>query len=107
MIARCAGPEKRNAMIDLLFDQQKNWAFVDKPLDALTATVKQAGMSQAAFETCLNDQKLLNQVNQMRDDASAKFKIDATPTFFINGKKYSGELSISELDKDIAAASKT
>ena len=31
MLARCAGDDKRNAIIDLLFSQQKNWAFTDKP----------------------------------------------------------------------------
>ena len=106
MLARCAGPDKRNAMTDLLFDQQKNWAFVDKPVDALAATVKQAGITQAQFEACLKDQKLYSQVNQTRDDASAKFKIDATPTFFINGKKYTGELTVAQMDKDIDEATK-
>ena len=106
MLARCAGADKRNAITDLLFDQQKNWAFVDKPVDALAATVKQAGITQAQFETCLKDQKLYDQVNQTRDQASTKFKIDATPTFFINGKKYTGELSVAQMDKDIGDATK-
>ena len=106
MLARCAGADKRNAITDLLFDQQKNWAFVDKPVDALAATVKQAGITQAQFETCLKDQKLYDQVNQTRDQASTKFKIDATPTFFINGKKYTGELSVAQMDKDIDDATK-
>jgi protein-disulfide isomerase len=99
MLGRCAGPDKRNAVLDLLFDQQKNWAFVDKPVEALAATVKQAGISQADFETCLKDQKLYDQVNAERDDASKKFGINATPTFFINGKKISGEMSVDDLDK--------
>ncbi|MCW6510153.1 DsbA family protein [Hyphomicrobiales bacterium BP6-180914] len=106
MLARCAGPDKRNAMTDLLFDQQKNWAFVDKPVDALAATVKQAGISQAQFESCLKDQKLYDQVNQTRDKASTDLKIDATPTFFINGRKYAGELSVAQIDKDIDEATK-
>ena len=106
MLARCAGADKRNAITDLLFDQQKNWAFVDKPVDALAATVKQAGITQAQFETCLKDQKLYDQVNQTRDQASSKFKIDATPTFFINGKKYTGELSVAQMDRDIEDATK-
>ena len=106
MLARCAGADKRNAITDLLFDQQKNWAFVDKPVDALAATVKQAGITQAQFETCLKDQKLYDQVNQTRDQASTKFKIDATPTFFINGRKYTGELSVAQMDKDIGDATK-
>ena len=44
MLARCSG-DKREAMIELLFAQQKNWAFVDKPLDGLLNVVKQTGMN--------------------------------------------------------------
>ena len=102
MLARCAGPEKRNAVVDLLFDQQKNWAFVDKPLDALAAVVKQTGMSQTQFETCLKDQELYSKVNQARDQASDKLKVEATPTFFINGRKQSGEITVPELDTMMA-----
>jgi protein-disulfide isomerase len=101
MLARCAGPEKRNAIVDLLFDKQKDWAFVDKPLEALAATVKQAGISQSDFESCLKNQQLYEQVNQTRDNAAKNFHVDATPTFFINGKKLSGELPIAEFDKAI------
>lgn len=99
MLARCSGPEKRNAMIDLFFDQQKNWAFTDKPLDALANLVKQTGMTQASFETCINDQSLYEKINQERDHAAEKFGIDATPTFFMNGKKVSGEITPDALDK--------
>ena len=99
MLGRCVGADKRNAIVDLLFTQQKNWAFVDKPVEALAATVKQAGVSQADFDTCLKDQKLYDQVNAERDQASTKFGINATPTFFINGKKIAGELSVDDLDK--------
>jgi protein-disulfide isomerase len=99
MLARCAGPDKRTAMVDLLFEQQKNWAFTDKPLEALSNLVKQTGMTEASFETCINDQGLYDKINQVRDTAAQKFGIDATPTFFINGKKVSGELSPDALDK--------
>ncbi len=102
MLARCAGPDKRAAIVDLLFAQQKNWAFVDKPVEALASTVKQAGLSQGDFESCLKDQKLYDQINQIRDKASQQFKVDATPTFFINGQKHAGELSVAELDKLLA-----
>ncbi|WP_131195866.1 DsbA family protein [Lichenihabitans psoromatis] len=99
MLARCAGPDKRMAMVDLLFAQQKNWAFVDKPVEALANTVKQAGISQTDFETCLKDQKLYDQVNAVRDNAAQKFAVDATPTFYINGKKQAGEMTVTDLDK--------
>ena len=102
MVARCAGPDKRNAMIDLLFAQQKNWAFVDKPLQGLTNLVKQTGMSQETFESCLKDQKLYDNINAVRDVAAKQFSVDATPTFYINGKKVAGEMSIDEMAKHFA-----
>ncbi len=99
MLARCSGPEKRNAMVDLLFAQQKNWAFTEKPIEALANLVKQTGMSQEAFEACLKDQSLYEKVNDVRNRASEKFGISATPTFFINGRKQAGEMSTEQLDK--------
>ncbi len=101
MLARCSG-DKREAMVDLLFAQQKNWAFVDKPLQGLSAVVKQAGMGDDAFNACLKDQALFDKVAQVRDRASEKFGVDATPTFFINGDKKPGEIRPEDLDATLA-----
>jgi protein-disulfide isomerase len=99
MLARCAGPDKRDAMVDLLFQQQRNWAFVDKPIEALASIVKQTGMSQESFEACLKDQTMHEKVNEVRDHAAEKFGVNATPTFFFNGVKHNGEITPDELDK--------
>ncbi len=99
MLARCAGPDKRDALLDRLFAQQNAWAFVDKPVESLLAQVKQAGMSQTDFETCLSNRELYDQVNQIRDRAAEQFNIDSTPTFFVDGRRLSGELALSEFDK--------
>jgi protein-disulfide isomerase len=98
MLARCVGDDKRYLMIDLLFDKQKDWAFADKPLEALSSLVKQTGMSDETFNACVNNQALYDQVNQVRDRAAQKFGIDATPTFFVNGKKVTGEIAPKDLD---------
>jgi protein-disulfide isomerase len=100
MLARCSG-DKREAMIELLFTQQKNWAFIEKPLDGLSNIVKQTGMSQESFEKCLKDQALYDKVNMVRDRGAEKFNVNATPTFFINGKRVSGEMTVEQLDKEI------
>jgi len=99
MLARCAGPDKRNAIVDLLYTQQSAWAFGDKPLEALAGLVKQAGVSQADFESCLKDQALYDQVNQTRARAAQAFKVSATPTFFVNGQEMNGELPLEAFDK--------
>jgi protein-disulfide isomerase len=99
MLARCAGPDKRNAIVDLLYTQQNAWAFGDKPLEALAGLVKQAGVSQADFESCLKDQALYDRVNQTREHAAQAFKVSATPTFFVNGQELNGELPLDAFDK--------
>jgi protein-disulfide isomerase len=106
MLARCAGPDKYYPLIETLFAQQQKWA-VREPIPPLLAIAKQAGFTQQTFEECINDSALLNKVQQMRDRGSTKFKVDSTPTFFINGERHSGAMSIEELDKIIQALIKS
>ena len=101
MLARCAGPEKYYALIETLFAQQQKWA-VREPLPPLRAIAAQAGFTEKSFDACINDKDLLAKVQQMRDRGTQKFKVEATPTFYINGEKHSGAMSIEELDKVIA-----
>lgn len=101
MLARELG-DKRNAVVDLLFLQQKNWAFSEKPLDGLANVLKQTGMGQERFEAILKDQILFDKINKIRDRASEKFSVNSTPTFFINGDKYTGEINYADFEKIIA-----
>lgn len=103
MLARELGDDKRDAAINLLFSQQKNWAFIDKPLDGLANVLKQTGMGQERFEAILKDQALYEKVNKVRDRAAEKFGVNSTPTFFVNGEKYTGEVTLADIDKIIAA----
>jgi protein-disulfide isomerase len=106
MLARNAG-DKRDAVVDLLFAQQKNWAFVDKPLDGLAGVLKQTGLGQEKFEATLKDQQLFENVSKVRDRAAEKFGINSTPTFFINGDKYSGEISEADLERILTEKTKS
>ncbi|WP_414475023.1 DsbA family protein [Microvirga sp. M2] len=101
MLARCDGNDKFYPITDMLFEQQKNWAFVDKPLDSLRQLMKQAGFSQEKFDACLKDQKLYDAVNAVKNRAMEQFSVDATPTFFINGQRHPGSLTIDGIEKVI------
>ncbi len=104
MLARCDGNDKYYPISDLLFDQQQNWAFVRKPqspVDALEQIVRQAGFSKEKFEACLKDQNTYAAINAVKTRGLETFKVDSTPTFFINGTKHNGALSIEEMEKII------
>jgi protein-disulfide isomerase len=61
---------------------------------------KQFGFTEQSLDACLNNEALFKAINAVRDRGSS-FGVNATPTFFINGKKYEGALSMDDLDKAI------
>ena len=83
------------AVAELLFKQQKNWAFVDKPLDALEAQMRQTGMSAETFKKCLDDKELYQNVIKVNKRGSEKFNVQSTPTFFINGERRIGTIPLA------------
>ena len=101
MLARCAGGEKSMALIDVLFASQDRWAVRD-PLPALMQIARQAGFTQATFEECLRDQKLYDNIVAMRERGAKEYKVESTPTLFINGKMQKGGVSSDELEKLLA-----
>jgi len=103
MLARCAGESDKGkyfALVDTLFNQQRAWA-VEKPLPPLLALAKQAGFTEKSFNDCLANQKVLDGIEAVRQRAIDKFKVQSTPTFFINGNSYSGAMTIDEMAKII------
>ncbi len=105
MLARCAGPDKRDAVVDRLFDRQADWAFAANPLFKLKEQLLASGMSEADFDACLKNQTLFDQVKAMRDAASSKLGVSSTPTFFVGGQKMTGDHSLDAFDKILAPGS--
>lgn len=101
MLARCAPEEKYFDVMDALFADQRAWAFTNDPYNSMLNFSKQLGFTQESFEACLTNQSLLDGVNAVRDKGGNEFKVDSTPTFFINGEKVSGALSFEEMSKII------
>ncbi|UIJ71134.1 thioredoxin domain-containing protein [Aurantimonas sp. HBX-1] len=104
MLARCTGDDaRRTAMVDVLFDQQAEWARAENASTALLNIAKLAGMSQEEFTTCLNDKELQQKIVETQQRGQAEFGVEATPTFFVNGDKYSGSLSPEQMAAVIEA----
>ena len=101
LLARCVPSDKYFPMIETLFAQQRDWV-VQSPLQPMRAIAKQAGVSQEAFDACLEDHKLIEGIEKVRSQAADKFGVNSTPTFFVNGKRLAGALSIEEMEKEFA-----
>jgi protein-disulfide isomerase len=103
MLARCAPEDKFFDMTSLFFQTQQMWHVSQNQTDALFSVVKQTGFTRDAFEACLKDQKLLDGVTAIQKRAADVFKVNATPTFFINGKKAAKFQTITDMDQTLAA----
>jgi protein-disulfide isomerase len=97
MLARCAPEDRYYPMVEVLFKQQEQWAGAANAEEPLLQISKLAGFTQESFKACLTNQKLLDDVNAVRERGANEFGVDATPTFFINGTKYAGALSVDEM----------
>ncbi|EYR79213.1 DsbA family protein [Shinella sp. 838] len=84
-------------MISMLMKQQETWAAAQDGREALLQMSKLAGFTQESFQACLTNQKLLDDVNAVRERGAKEFGIAATPTFLINGKRYSGDMSVDTM----------
>lgn len=102
MLARCAPKDKYFDVTGMFFEQQMNWARAENPVDALFNLSKQVGFTQETFKTCLTDQKLLDGINAVKDRAADTFRVDGTPTFFVDGRSTKGIGSKEELDQVLA-----
>ncbi|MFI4975266.1 MAG: DsbA family protein [Caulobacterales bacterium] len=107
LLARCAGKDKYFQVTDAIYRQQDQmFAPGASPRDTLLAIAqKQAGLSEAQFDACVNDDKAQQALNARVDTYSKIDKINATPTFVIDGKVFdAGFMSLDDMDKAITAA---
>ena len=103
MIARCAPPDRFYAYTDMFFGAQDKWVTARDYRDALARLVKLGGMSRKEFDNCLKNTALENKIVEGRLVASKELDVNSTPTFFINGTKFTGAPTVEEFDKAISA----
>ena len=107
MLARCAGPDRYFPRIEALFQTQKTWAVQgEEAMDKLLQFGRQAGFSKESFDKCMADKELFNKIVETRTIGYEKFGIDSTPSFFINGKRMSGEHELKDFEAKFTGINK-
>ena len=98
MLARCAPAERYFDVVDAYFELQETWLRSENVYNAILDLAKQFGFTQQSFEACLQNQALFDGLNAVKDRGAAA-GVTGTPTFFINGEKQVGALTIAKLDE--------
>jgi len=93
MIARCAGtPEKFFGMAELIYAGQSEWARAGEPatiVEELRKIGRLAGLDDATMEACLQDADKARTLVAWYQEKAGADGVDSTPSFVINGTKYS------------------
>jgi protein-disulfide isomerase len=105
MVARCAPPDRFYAYVDTFFGAQEKWVTARDYRDALARLVKLGGMSREEFDNCLKNTAVENKIVETRLIASKELDVNSTPTFFINGTKFTGAPTVEEFDKVLSGLS--
>lgn len=95
MLARCAGDSKWYETVDTLYRNDDAWAHAPNPLEGLRKLMLNAGMSNESFEACLKDKTLQENITTVSRNGSLA-GVTSTPTFFINGTKHQGFMTIEQ-----------
>lgn len=110
-IARCLPEDKYFAFIDLLFKNQSKWdveyssenpalATPEGVHSGLVLLGRIAGMSAEQVDQCMSNKAEDERINKVASDGEARYGINATPTFILNGVKIgSGNLPFDTLSK--------
>ena len=91
IIARCGGADKFFAITDLLYTKQSEWtkgtpAEIAENLRRIGLT---AGLAQEDVQSCFSDGEKAQNLVAWYEENRAEDEISSTPSFIINGVKYS------------------
>ncbi|CAK8162289.1 putative Disulfide bond formation protein DsbA [Candidatus Xenohaliotis californiensis] len=92
-LLECVGVEQARKLRMLLFQSQSKWVFsrnTTKLLDNIYNSIKISGISREKYDKCINDNDAITEMINRKENAMKKIGVFATPTHFINGKKYEG-----------------
>ena len=93
MIARCGGEMRFWGITDLIYERQREWiAGGSDPaliVENLRKIGKTAGLDDAALDACMSDGETAQNLVAWYETNSKADGITGTPSFIINGEKYS------------------
>ena len=105
IILRCSIiNEKKFDLLGTIYKKQNLWA-VGSDINRINESIKKIGtefnMKEEKMNSCLKNDKSQDEILNQRIEAQKKYKIQSTPTIFINEKKYSGEVNYKKFKKAI------
>ena len=105
IIVRCHEDKNKNfQLLDEIYKKQNQWA-VGSDINPINESIKKIGLDSGLdndkMDSCLKNENTQDQILNERIEAQKKYKIQSTPTIYINKKKYDGEHKYKQFKKVI------
>jgi len=105
IIVRChVDSKKKFQLLGEIYKKQNQWA-VGSDINIINESIKKigldSGLNNNKMDKCLNNENVQDQILNERIEAQKKYKIQSTPTIYINEKKYEGKHEYKQFKKAI------
>ena len=105
IIVRChLDSNKSFQLLGEIYKKQSQWA-VGSDINIINESIKKigldSGLNNDKMDSCLKNENTQDQILNERIEAQKNYKIQSTPTIYINKKKYDGEYKYKQFKKAI------
>ena len=105
IIIRCISDnDKKFQLLGEIYKKQNQWA-VGSDINVINESIKKigldSGLSNNKMDKCLNNEIVQEQILNERIEAQKHYKIQSTPTIYINKKQYKGKHEYKPFKKAI------
>ena len=105
VVVRCqTDNEKKFKLLEEIYNKQTFWA-VGSDINKINDLIKKVGsdfdLTEEKMNACLENSRVQDEILNERIEAQKKYKIESTPTIFVNEKKYSGKVDYKKFKKII------
>ena len=101
IISRCSGNKNYFSFLDVFYKKQASWTRSQDPFKSLLKIAKIGGLKDEEIKVCVGNKSIEDGLLKDRLKSSKKYDITATPTIYLNGKKYTGDLTLEALELKI------
>lgn len=95
MQVRCTGPQKAWDVMDKMFTTQHDWIH-DDVFKNLRGLMAEFGVDNEAFDSCFKRTDLQKSLVEIMTGPAQQDDVRATPTIFVNGKKYTANRTFED-----------
>ena len=105
IIVRCHSDNNKSfQLLGEIYKKQSQWA-VGSDINVINESIKKIGLDSGLkndkMDSCLKNENMQDQILNERIEAQKKYKIESTPTIYVNKKKYKGKHEYKALKNTI------